>query len=49
LNTAQQERVVIERLLNWAEHQTLVRAMLLTSSRAIPNAPTDIFSDYDVI
>lgn len=26
-----------------------MRAMLLTSSRAIPHAPVDIFSDYDVI
>ena len=40
---------VIESLIQWAEHQPLVRAMLLTSSRAIPNAPADIFSDYDVI
>ncbi len=40
---------MIERLIQWAEHQPLVRAMLLTSSRAIPNAPGDVFSDYDVI
>jgi len=40
---------VIESLIQWAEHQPLVRAMLLTSSRAIPHAPGDVFSDYDVI
>jgi len=43
------ENEIIERLIEWAEHQPLVRAMLLTSSRAIPNAPVDVFSDYDVI
>lgn len=40
---------MIEHLILWAEHQPLVCAMLLTSSRAIPNAPGDILSDYDVI
>ena len=43
------EEETIERLIQWAEHQPLVRAMLLTSSRAIPQAPSDVFSDYDVI
>jgi len=36
-------------LISWGEHQPLVRAMLLTSSRAVPQAPVDVFSDYDVI
>ena len=40
---------MLERLIRWAEDQPLVRAMLLTSSRAIPHAPVDLFSDYDVI
>lgn len=40
---------IIEQLIQWANRQPLVRAMLLTSSRAIPHAPTDMFSDYDVI
>jgi aminoglycoside 6-adenylyltransferase len=40
---------VIRRLVRWAEQQGLVRAMLLTSTRAIPNAPLDVFSDYDVV
>lgn len=40
---------VIEKLIQWAEQQDSIRAMLLTSTRAIPNASVDIFSDYDVI
>jgi aminoglycoside 6-adenylyltransferase len=36
-------------LIRWGESQPLVRAMLLTSTRAIPNAAVDLFSDYDVI
>jgi aminoglycoside 6-adenylyltransferase len=49
LQNAASEKEVIDTLIQWAEHQPGVRAMLLTSSRAIPNAPTDVFSDYDVI
>jgi aminoglycoside 6-adenylyltransferase len=40
---------VIDRLVAWANAHDAVRAMLITSTRAIPNAPTDIFSDYDII
>ena len=36
-------------LLEWASTHDLVRAVLLTSTRAILGAPVDIFSDYDVI
>jgi len=43
------ENEILSRLIEWAEQQPLVRAMLLTSSRAIPNAPVDVFSDYDII
>ena len=39
----------IERLIQWAEQQPLVRAMVLTSTRAIPGASGDALSDYDVI
>jgi aminoglycoside 6-adenylyltransferase len=49
LNHTLNENVVIEGLIQWAESQPLVRATLLTSSRAVPNAPIDVFSDYDVI
>jgi aminoglycoside 6-adenylyltransferase len=40
---------VIERLVQWANSQPLVRAMLLESSRASDHAPIDILSDYDVL
>ena len=40
---------VIGKLVQWAEEQDTIRAMLLTSIRAIPNASVDIFSDYDVV
>lgn len=46
---SEKDKDVIERLTRWAEQQPLVRAMVLTSSRAIPNSSSDIFSDYDVI
>ena len=40
---------VIQQLIQWAEHQTSVRAMLLTGSRANSNTQADVFSDYDII
>src|SRR5579875_2868868 len=40
---------VIDRLTQWGERKDAVRAMLLTSTRAQPHAPLDIFSDYDVV
>ena len=49
LKNTEKEKEIIESLIQWAEHQPLVRAVLLTSSRASPNALTDVFSDYDVI
>jgi aminoglycoside 6-adenylyltransferase len=36
-------------LVQWANEQQLIRAVILTSSRAIPHAALDLFSDYDVI
>jgi aminoglycoside 6-adenylyltransferase len=48
MNTGE-EKEVIQCLIRWAELQPEVRAVLLTSSRAVPDAPMDIFSDYDVI
>jgi aminoglycoside 6-adenylyltransferase len=45
----QSERQVLESLIRWAEREPRLRAMVLTSSRAIPNAPTDRLSDYDVL
>ena len=39
----------ISELIAWGEQQTDVIAMILTSTRAVPSAPVDRFSDYDVI
>jgi aminoglycoside 6-adenylyltransferase len=44
-----QENQILEKLIHWAEYQDSVRAMLLTSSRANPNASVDVFSDYDIV
>jgi aminoglycoside 6-adenylyltransferase len=43
------EPVVLERLTGWAEANPAVRACVLTSSRAAPDAVLDEFSDYDVV
>lgn len=37
------------RLINWANDRDAVRAMLLTSTRTVPQAALDALSDYDVI
>ena len=42
-------REVIRRLTLWADRKDSVRAMLLTSTRAIPDATVDILSDYDAM
>ncbi|HEU4456329.1 MAG TPA: aminoglycoside 6-adenylyltransferase [Longimicrobium sp.] len=40
---------VLGRIVRWAETEELVRAVVLTSTRAAPDARTDPFSDYDVV
>jgi aminoglycoside 6-adenylyltransferase len=40
---------VISKLVQWAEQRESIRAMLLTSTRAIPDAAVDFLSDYDVV
>jgi aminoglycoside 6-adenylyltransferase len=40
---------VISQLIRWGQEQVVIRAMLLTSTRAVPNASVDIYSDYDII
>ena len=40
---------VINWLIHWGEQQEPVRAMLMTSTRAVPKAPVDDLSDYDVV
>lgn len=44
-----QEQATIERFVRWGRSRDSVRAMILTSSRAVPNAPLDVLSDYDLI
>lgn len=43
------EDQVITKLVQWAEQRNAIRVMLLTSTRAVPNATVDDFSDYDVV
>jgi aminoglycoside 6-adenylyltransferase len=43
------EDAVVRRVIAWADAQEAVRAVLLTSTRARPDARVDRFSDYDVI
>ncbi len=40
---------VLDQLIQWASQLPSVRAVIITSSRAIPGASLDLFSDYDVI
>jgi aminoglycoside 6-adenylyltransferase len=49
MNDTHHPNDVINKLVQWAEQRSSIRAMLLTSTRAIPNASVDILSDYDVI
>ena len=44
-----QQDEVFEKLIQWAEQRSSIRAMLLTSTRAVPGATVDFLSDYDVI
>jgi aminoglycoside 6-adenylyltransferase len=44
-----QEDLNIQRFVRWAQEQQAVRAMLLTGSRANPNASADAWSDYDLV
>ena len=44
-----QEDPVIQRFIRWGQEHKAIRAMLLTGSRANPNASVDAWSDYDVV
>ena len=46
-NTKDEE--MLECFRHWGESQPLVRAMVLTSTKAVPDSTGDLFSDYDVI
>ncbi len=43
------ENQILPLLLAWGQANPLVRAMLITSTRAVPNTVPDILSDYDVV
>jgi aminoglycoside 6-adenylyltransferase len=47
--TKEQKRDIDRTIIQWAESQEKIRAVLLTSTRAISNANIDSLSDYDVI
>lgn len=49
MTDARQAGEVVRQLIQWADQNHSVRAMLLTSSRANPRAPVDALSDYDVV
>ncbi|HEY9292376.1 MAG TPA: aminoglycoside 6-adenylyltransferase [Microlunatus sp.] len=46
---AQTEQQVYDKIKSWARARDDVRAVLITSSRTVPGAPVDAYSDYDVI
>jgi aminoglycoside 6-adenylyltransferase len=49
MNTPGSVDGIIYKLIRWASAHATVRAVLLTSTRAIPSAVVDALSDYDVI
>jgi aminoglycoside 6-adenylyltransferase len=49
MKNLEKQQLVVNRLVQWAERQDFLRAMLLFSSRANPAAPVDVFSDYDIL
>jgi aminoglycoside 6-adenylyltransferase len=49
MRAKEQEQDFLRRLVPWATTHGLVRAALLTSTRASPTAPVDLLSDFDVI
>ena len=49
MHTTPTDQAVITRLNHWAQSNKSIRAMLLYSSRANPDAVVDRFSDYDIL
>ncbi len=43
------ESTVLKQVLNFAENDERIRAVIMNGSRVNPNAPKDLFQDYDVI
>jgi len=44
-----QEREMLRTILDFARHDDRIRAAVLNGSRANPQAPKDIFQDYDIV
>lgn len=40
---------IIDQIVEWVSLHPLIRACLLTSTRAVPGATIDALSDYDII
>ena len=49
MTTDQSAPDIMSTLIQWATGRSPIRAVLLTSTRAVPDAFTDALSDYDVI
>jgi aminoglycoside 6-adenylyltransferase len=49
MRLATDEQDVLRRLLAWAARHDAVRAVILTSSRTVPEGPVDLLSDYDIV
>lgn len=49
MQTTTEQDEIIHHLIYWAEQHDAIRAMLMTSTRAIPGATVDLLSDYDII
>jgi hypothetical protein len=47
MTTDRPTRDIMPTLIEWAMARSPIRAVLLTSTRAIPGAPLDALSDYD--
>ena len=43
------EQQVTDQLLSFAQNNDLIRAVVMNGSRVNPNAPKDLFCDYDVV
>ncbi len=43
------EQEMYDLIINTARHDDRIRAVILNGSRANPNAPRDIFQDYDIV
>jgi aminoglycoside 6-adenylyltransferase len=43
------EKEMFDLILNFANNDERIRAIILNGSRANPNAPRDIFQDYDIV